>query len=103
MADAISWYQVGLIVAFVAALGGAYRWINGIQNEEADKRAELAQRFYDFKLYVAQNYVSASALKDTEERLITGMEKLSSRIEQLVARLDKMAIDVVGRLQPPPK
>ena len=46
----------------------------------------------DYKLHVAQNHVSIPTLKDTEERLITAIDKLASRLETIVARLDKIAV-----------
>lgn len=49
-----------------------------------------------FKLYVAQNHVSYAALRETEERLIAAIDKLAGRMEAVVARLDKVAIDIAA-------
>lgn len=45
-----------------------------------------------YKLYVAQNHVSMAALKETEDRLVNAFDKLTSRIEAVVVRLDKLAL-----------
>jgi hypothetical protein len=89
---AITTELVGLFVLLIGAIGGLWWKIEAkIASESANSRRTQVE-LYDFKLYVAQNYVSSLALRETEQRLITAMEKLAVRMEAVVSRLDKISL-----------
>ena len=80
-----------LFLAVIAAIGGFWWRIEGRLSEQDIARASLQKELAEYKLYVAQNHVSASALRETEQRLTVVMEKLANRLEQMVNRLDDLA------------
>jgi hypothetical protein len=51
--------------------------------------ARTQRELADYKLFVAQNHVSAAVLKDTELRLINAIEKLASRMEAIAEKFDE--------------
>jgi hypothetical protein len=101
---------VEYVLGFLAILGGvAGVWwrIEAKLVEEATARKASTDRLWeesrridrdiaDYKLFVERNHVSAAALRETEERLITAVEKLAARMEAIGARLEKMSIDMAG-------
>lgn len=97
---------IPMVLAFVTIIGavGSVWW--RIEAKLAERFAEVSTELKavasdlritqrdlaDYKLHVAQNHVSIPTLKDTEERLITAIDKLATRLETIVARLDKIAV-----------
>lgn len=67
-------------------------WREEADDELAGQRQKLADDLAAYKLYVAQNHVTAQALRETEERLVTAFEKVAGRLETIVARLDRLAL-----------
>lgn len=82
---------VFLFLAVIGGLGGLWWRIESRLTSQDDARAILQRELAEYKLYVAQNHVSASALREMEQRLSTAMEKFANRLEQIVNRLDDLA------------
>ena len=89
---AITTEIIGLFVLLIGTIGGLWWKIEAKIASESNERNRLHADFYEFKLHVAQNYVSSMALRETEQRLITAMEKLAVRMEAVVSRLDRISI-----------
>ena len=64
---------------------------------EQEARHAIEKDLNAFKVYVSHNHVSTTVLKETEDRLITSFDRLYSRMETLVARLDRLAQNMVAR------
>lgn len=86
--------MIAFFLTVVAAIGGVWYKIeskfDARMKSISDEHDRLRAEFADYKVFVATNHVSASTLRDTEERLITAIDKLGNRLEAIVARLDKM-------------
>ncbi len=96
---------IGLAALLLGALAAAWWRVEGRFDEERQARENIAlhdqngrmilqRELQDYKLYVAQTHVTAQALRETEDRLISSFEKVTSRLESIVARLDKLALDM---------
>ncbi len=96
---------VGLAALILGALATAWWRVEGRFNDERVARENLAfgdqagrmliqRELNDYKLYVAQNHVTSQALRETEVRLIASFDKVATRLESIVARLDKLALDM---------
>lgn len=96
MADAITWAQIGTLIALIGGFFAIYRWISGIQIELLAKIAETKAELADYKLVVAERYVSAVTAGASENRLLVAFDKLSARMEGIVARLDKLALTMAA-------
>lgn len=85
----------GWIMAIAAVLalgGGLYVWFAKQIGDERDERLELERDFSEYKLYVAQNLVTSTKMKETEERLIAAFDKLVTRIDLLGSRMEDLTI-----------
>lgn len=83
-----------LVLLFLAVIGGiAGLWwrIEARFASAEEARTDLQRELSEYKLYVSQNHVSATALRESEQRLITAIEKLAGRLEMIVNRLDALA------------
>lgn len=89
---AITGELVGLFVLLIGAIGGLWWKIEARISQETHGREAVQKELNEFRLHVALNYVSATALRETEQRLINAVERLAVRMEAVVARLDKMSI-----------
>lgn len=81
-----------LVVLMLLVLGGVggLWWRIEAKFSAADQARTLLQKeLAEYKLFVAQNHVSAAVLKDTEQRLINAIEKLASRMEAIAERFDE--------------
>lgn len=87
---------IGLALALVGGLLTLWWRIEGKFAVEAAARTAIKDDLNTYKTYVAQNHVSAEALRSTEERLISAFDKITARMEQIVSRLDKLAIDMAA-------
>ncbi len=96
---------IGLAALILGALAAAWWRVEGRFDDERQARESLAlndqtgrmliqRELQDYKLFVAQNHVTSQALRETEDRLISSFEKVTSRLESIVARLDKLALDM---------
>lgn len=103
----ITWEVVVGVLAVLGAVGGLWLRFEGkivdvdaARKSTTDKMWDEFRRiehdFADYKLFVERNHVSAAALKETEERLITAVEKLAARMETIDARLEKMSLDMIS-------
>lgn len=100
--EMVTWVQFGTIVALVASVFGFYRWLSSefastatAMDKEREERLRVERDLASYKLTVSQSYVSAVALRETEERLITAVEKLAVRMETVVGRLDQLATNML--------
>ncbi len=85
---------IGLAALIVGAIATAWWRLDMRFDEESDARNKLAMDLANYKTFVAQNHVTSQALRETEDRLIAGFDKVASRLETIVARLDKLALDM---------
>lgn len=67
-----------------------------ISDETTETATKLATELSEYKLFVARNHITAPQLRETEERLIIAMDKIAARMEQMVARLDTIAVNVAS-------
>ena len=89
---AITGELVGLFVMLIGAIGGLWWKIESKIQSETDERVKVQRELSDLRLHVAQNYVSSAALRETELRLINAVERLATRMEAVVTRLDKISL-----------
>lgn len=89
---AITGELIALFVLLFGALSGLWWKIESKIASEAKKTDAVQVELFNFKLFVAQNYVNASNLRETELRLINAVDKLAVRMEAIVSRLDKIAL-----------
>ena len=85
---------IGFAALILGAVAAAWWRLDSRFDEEADARNKLALDLANYKTFVAQNHVTSQALRETEDRLIAGFDKVTSRLETIVARLDKLALDM---------
>ena len=79
---------VMLLLAVLGGVGGLWWRIEGKFAAAEMERSRLARDLSDYKLFVAQNHVSATALREAETRLITAIEKLADRLDAITEKLD---------------
>lgn len=80
---------VVLFAVVIGGIGGFWWRIESRLSEQDSERSKLKQELSDYKLYVAQNHVSAAVLRDTEQRLIDAIEKLAKRMEAIADRFEE--------------
>jgi hypothetical protein len=80
---------VWLVLGVLGAVGGLWWRIEARLSAQDRERDKLKQELAEYKLYVAQNHVSAAVLKDTETRLINAIEKLTTKMEAIVEKFDE--------------
>jgi len=91
------------VVAVVGLGGGLYAWfasqiaslrtkIDEDMEAEANARLAIERDVALYKLYVAQNLVTSTKMKETEERLIAAFDKLVTRIDLLGSRMEDLTI-----------
>ncbi|CAI2936174.1 hypothetical protein [Aminobacter niigataensis] len=51
-------------------------------------RAKSAQELADFKLEVAKNYATNSAIREVEERIVVAIDRLGDRLDKIIDRQD---------------
>ena len=85
---------ITLAALILGGIAAAWWRLDSRFDEEADARNALAMDLANYKTFVAQNHVTSQALRETEDRLIAGFDKVTSRLETIVARLDKLALDM---------
>jgi hypothetical protein len=73
--NAIQWSDLATIIT-VAGLVGAGIW------RAATMIGGLRQELTQYKLEVAEKYVSAQSMRDLEERLIKSIERLGDRLDR---------------------
>ena len=96
MEAVLTWPQIGTIIVLIGSIVGIYRWVSSEIAREQNERLKLERDLSAYKIFVSQTLVSASSLAATEERLVIAVEKLASRMEIVVSRLDKLAIDMAA-------
>ena len=80
-----------LFLAVIGAVAGLWWRIESRFTSADEERGKLQRELAEYKLYVAQNHVSAVALREAEQRLSLVMEKLATRLDAIVNRLDELA------------
>lgn len=86
---AITGEMITLFVIVMGLIGGAWWRIEGRLSDQDKERTRLREELAAYKLYVAQNHVSAEALREAEKRLITAIEKLADRLDMIAERLEQ--------------
>jgi hypothetical protein len=82
---------IGLFLALIAAIGGFWWRIEGRLSAQDRAREYLQKELADYKLYVSQNHVSATALMQTENRLMHAIAKMESQLEEAVRQLNALS------------
>ena len=67
-------------------------WRKVMDNASAVKisHQQLSDEIHEFKLTVAQKYVSSSRLADMEQKMLLSEERLHSSLENLSSRIDRL-------------
>lgn len=87
----------GWIVAVVSVLGAGgalYAWFASQMANEREARLDVERDLAAYKLHVAQHHVTNAALRETEERLINALEKMSARVETMAARIESVFVEM---------
>ncbi len=82
---------IGLAAIILGAVATAWWKLDSRFDDEASARHTLANDLANYKLFVAQNHVTSVALRETEERLINALDKLSARFETMIARIESIS------------
>lgn len=93
------------IAAVTAKIEQEQRWREEADEEERRAREQTAlndqngrmiiqRELSDYKLYVAQNHVTAASLRETEDRLIAALDKLTARLETVVSRIEALSAEM---------
>lgn len=80
-----------LFFVVITGIGGLWWRIEARLSDQDAARSQLQKELSDYKLFVAQNHVSATALRETEQRLINAIEKLASQLEEAVRQLNALS------------
>lgn len=80
----------GLSSGFVLMLGWVHLAARGARTQADLALTALAA----FKTEVAQNYASAAWLREVEGRLVTAIERLTSVINHLDSKIDKLTVSL---------
>ena len=80
-----------LFLAVIGAIGGLWWRLEARLSLQDRAREYLQKELADYKLYVSQNHVSAASLMQTENRLMHGIQKLESQLEEAVRQLNALA------------
>ncbi len=87
--------QTGVSVGLVVAVFGVMLVL--MRGERAERRA-IEDKLDELRLHVEREFVPHRTLELTETRLIAAMDKLGTRLETMIARLDTLATDVAAAL-----
>lgn len=82
------------IAAVIGICGALYAWFEKRLGDEADARLAIERDLAAYKLHVAQHHVTNAALRETEERLINALEKMSARVETMAARIESVFVEM---------
>ncbi len=80
-----------LFLALIGAIGGLWWRIEARLTVQDKAREYLSKELNDYKLYVAQNHVSAAALLLTESRLMQAIQKLEAHLDDAVRQLNALS------------
>ena len=80
-----------LFLAVIGSIGGMWWRLEARLSAQDKAREYLQKELSDYKLYVSQNHVSATALMQTENRLMHGIQKLESQLEEAVRQLNALS------------
>jgi hypothetical protein len=87
MNGAITWGQVAYSVGMLTAVGGLWwRFVDPLRKrlDGLDKRIDgLEKSLADFKLEVAKEYATTSAIEQVEERVVAAINRLGDRLDKL--------------------
>lgn len=89
MGLAITGEIVFLLLAVLGAVGGLWWRIEARLSNQDDARTMLQRELAEYKLYVAQNHVSAQVLRETEQRLLVAIDRLADRLDNIAERLER--------------
>jgi len=90
--DVAAWIQTGVMVLVAGA--GLFGWFSVQMARERDDRLAVERDLAAYKLHVAQHHVTNVALRETEERLINALEKMSARVETMAARIENAFVEM---------
>ena len=80
-----------LFLTVIGGIGGLWWRIEARLSMQDDARSTLQRELADYKLFVAQNHVSSAALRESEQRLISAIEKLGNQLEEAVRQLNVLS------------
>ena len=82
----------GLYAWFASQMASLRTKVDEDVEAEANARLAIERDLALYKLYVAQNLVTSTKMKETEERLIAAFDKLVTRIDLLGSRMEDLTI-----------
>jgi hypothetical protein len=80
-----------LFLALIGAIGTLWWRIETRLSSQDRAREILSRELNEYKLYVAQNHVSAAALLMTENRLMQAIQKLEAHLDDAVRQLNALS------------
>jgi uncharacterized membrane-anchored protein YhcB (DUF1043 family) len=88
--DLSAWQEIGIVVAIVVgiigALAAAFRHLQSQIGEVRKDSSDTRQRVDEFRVEVAKNYVTNSAIREFEERMVAAIDRLADRLDRLFER-----------------
>lgn len=88
MSAAVQWSDVATVIGILAVMFGGL-WFLWSRIAQAEDRAVVSvtavkSDLADFRLKVAEQYVSRDNLKDLEDRLVQAIERLGDRLDRVL-------------------
>ena len=103
---AITWAQIGTILAGLAFAFGVVKWVLGefasrdakaaaIHAAASLKIETLERALNDFRVEVAQTFASNAALADTERSMAEAVKGVYGRLDAMTGRLDDLLTELI--------
>ena len=87
MIEVTPWFQVlGVLVSIAVVIGGVW-W--KLQNQITQNQSIADQRLYEFKIQIAEQYVTKTGLTEQTDRLMREIEGLGIKIDRTNERMDQ--------------
>lgn len=87
MIEITPWFQiVGVLVSIAVVVGGVW-W--RLQNQITTNLAAQDRQLYEFKIHIAEMYVTKTGLTEQTDRLMRAIEGLGVKIDRTNERMDQ--------------
>ena len=101
--DVVTIYLVVIVFAVAASAVGVTLWVKGQISATADEAAEIATRlareFADYKLHVAETYMSRASGGSAIDRATDEMKSLRTEMKEDLAKLETAVATRLDRLE----
>jgi len=87
MSEAVTWFQIAVALVSIAGAVGGVWW--RLQNQVSTNRALADQRLYEFKIHIAETYVTKAGMTEQTDRLMRAIEGLGEKIDRTNERIDQ--------------